>query len=63
MPTGVLKMHQDDGALMASWLKDLEFRNVQVPLPLSQLQHAQRVAGEWGQVCGDIEIFFFTERE
>lgn len=37
-------------ALLAPWLKDLEFRNVEVPLPASH--------GSWGQICSDVEIWF-----
>ena len=44
-------------ALLAPWLKDLEFRNVEVPLPASQLQEEHR-GGPWGQICSDVEIWF-----
>lgn len=44
-------------ALMAPWLKDLEFRNVQVPLPPNQMQRESRQEN-WGQTCGDVEIWF-----
>ena len=49
-------------ALLASWLKDLEFRDVQVPLPQSQLLHEAEGEGEWGQRCEDIEIWFHGQR-
>ena len=42
-------------ALMASWLKQLEFRNVQVPPPTDQ-------ARSWGHTCGDVEIWFRGSR-
>ena len=41
-------------ALLASWLKALEFRNVQVPAPAAD--------GEWGESCSDVEIWFYGER-
>lgn len=44
-------------ALMAPWLKDLEFRNVQVPQPSGQMQPEFR-RGDWGQICGNVEIWF-----
>ena len=44
-------------ALLAPWLKDLEFRNVQVPLPASQTQQQVR-KGDWGQTCVADEIWF-----
>ena len=43
-------------ALSASWLKDLEFRNVQVPSPSAQK------ANDWGQTCGNVEIWFHGNR-
>jgi len=49
-------------ALLASWLKDLEFRNVQVPLPNSQLQHGAQQDGDWGQTCTDVETWFHGNR-
>lgn len=45
-------------ALLAPWLKDLEFRNVQVPKPSSQLHHGAQQKGGWGQACNDVEIWF-----
>jgi 4'-phosphopantetheinyl transferase len=48
-------------ALLASWLKDLEFRNVQVPLPSSQLQSKEN-PGDWGQISTDTEIWFRGSR-
>ena len=49
-------------ALLASWLKDLEFRNVQVPLPASQMDASERNGGDWGQTCGVTEIWFYGKR-
>jgi len=49
-------------ALLAAWLKELEFRNVQVPLPCSQLPPDAQTSGEWGQTCTDIEIWFRGNR-
>ena len=49
-------------ALLASWLKDLEFRNVQVPLPASQLHAGSHSRSDWGQTCGDVEIWFYGKR-
>ena len=48
-------------ALLASWLKDLEFRNVQVPVPASQM-HASAQVGDWGETCGGVEIWFYGKR-
>ena len=48
-------------ALMAPWLKDLEFRNVKVPLPVNQAKDVQEDRG-WGQTCGDVEIWFRGSR-
>lgn len=49
-------------ALLASWLKDLEFRNVRVPLPASQMHASGQSGSDWGQTCGDIEIWFYGKR-
>ncbi len=49
-------------ALLASWLKDLEFRNVQVPLPASQIHTDGQVGSDWGQTCGGVEIWFYGKR-
>jgi 4'-phosphopantetheinyl transferase len=49
-------------ALLAPWLKFLEFRSVIVPLPVSELPHGAQKTGEWGQTCNDIEIWFHGER-
>lgn len=49
-------------ALLASWLKDLEFRNVQVPVPASQMHAGGEVEGDWGQTCGGVEIWFYGRR-
>ncbi|MCJ1468333.1 hypothetical protein MMC07_006961 [Pseudocyphellaria aurata] len=44
-------------ALLAPWLKDLEFRNVQVPLPSNPSSHGTE--GEnWGQTCSADDIWF-----
>lgn len=43
-------------ALLAPWLKDLEFRNVRVPLSASQLPEKSD-RGEWGQTCPVHEIW------
>lgn len=44
-------------ALLAPWLKDLEFRNVQVPSPASQISHETQ-RGSWGQECPADDIWF-----
>lgn len=49
-------------ALLASWLKDLEFRNVQVPFPASQMLESGQIGGDWGQTCGGVEIWFYGKR-
>ena len=49
-------------ALLASWLKDLEFRNVQVPVPASQMHASAQIGGDWGQICGGVEIWFHGKR-
>ena len=49
-------------ALLASWLKDLEFRNVQVPVPASQMYAGGQGGGDWGQTCGEVEIWFYGRR-
>ena len=49
-------------ALLAPWLKDLEFRNVQVPVPASQMHAGGQVEGDWGQTCGGVEIWFYGRR-
>ena len=46
-------------ALLASWLKELEFRNVQTPLPAAQLDCRGNV---WGQTCSEAEIWFHGKR-
>jgi len=48
-------------ALMAPWLKDLEFRNVNVPPSVNETTAGQG-NGVWGQTCGDVEIFFRGSR-
>lgn len=49
-------------ALLAPWLKDLEFRNVQVPSPAGSLPvgqtRQQYPQGGWGQTCPADEIWF-----
>lgn len=49
-------------ALLAPWLKDLEFRNVQVPVPNGRLQNGIQQNGDWGQTCTDVEIWFYGNR-
>ncbi len=49
-------------ALLAPWLKDLEFRSVLVPLPAAQIPHSAQKTGDWGQTCDEIEIWFHGER-
>jgi len=51
-------------ALLASWLKDLEFRNVEVPLPRKQMPQAAGplLEGDWGQSCTNVEIWFHGKR-
>lgn len=44
-------------ALMAPWLKDLEFKNVEVPPPVIQA-HQLHPHMIWGQTCGNVEIWF-----
>ena len=44
-------------ALLAKWLKELEFKNVEVPLI------AQESDDEgWGQTCSNVEIWFYGKR-
>ena len=49
-------------ALLASWLKDLEFRNVEVPMPAGQMRAGGQAEGDWGQICGGVEIWFYGKR-
>lgn len=42
-------------ALLAPWLKELEFHNVQVPL---SAKHSSHGGGDWGQTCNDAETWF-----
>ena len=49
-------------ALLASWLKDLEFRNVEVPMPASQMHASGQAEGDWGQICAGVEIWFYGKR-
>ena len=44
-------------ALLAPWLKDLEFRNVQVPSPASGTIQ-ETPGGGWGQLCAADDIWF-----
>lgn len=44
-------------ALLAPWLKDMEFRNVQVPLPVSQTSQENRQE-KWGQTCATHDMWF-----
>lgn len=43
-------------ALMAPWLKDMEFRNVQAPRAVTKLSAAED-SGPWGEICRDVEIW------
>ncbi|KAI4131326.1 MAG: hypothetical protein LQ338_001281 [Usnochroma carphineum] len=43
-------------ALMAPWLKDMEFRNVRVPRPATDLSSGER-DDAWGEVCSDVEVW------
>ena len=49
-------------ALLAPWLKDVEFRNVQVPLPASLAEGGAPEANLWGQTCTDVEIWAHGDR-
>ena len=49
-------------ALLAPWLKDVEFRNVQVPLPNSQSQNGAKGAFSWGQTCRNVEIWAYGKQ-
>lgn len=44
-------------ALLAPWLKDLEFRNVQVPPPVAFTGQEDR-SGGWGHICTEYDIWF-----
>ncbi|KAL9012716.1 MAG: hypothetical protein Q9173_002527 [Seirophora scorigena] len=43
-------------ALMAPWLQDMEFRNVQVPRAVSELSDSGKDDG-WGEICSDVEVW------
>ncbi|KAL8944503.1 MAG: hypothetical protein Q9216_000413 [Gyalolechia sp. 2 TL-2023] len=43
-------------ALMAPWLQDMEFRNVQVPRANSELS-TMETNNDWGEICSDVEIW------
>ncbi|KAI4188283.1 MAG: hypothetical protein L6R41_002234 [Letrouitia leprolyta] len=43
-------------ALMAPWLQDMEFRNVQVPRAASEVS-IMETDNEWGEICSDVEIW------
>ncbi|KAK0516613.1 hypothetical protein JMJ35_001216 [Cladonia borealis] len=49
-------------ALLAPWLKDVEFRNVQVPLPTSLVVDGAPEVNLWGQTCTDVEIWAHGNR-
>ncbi|MCJ1253022.1 hypothetical protein MMC24_000829 [Lignoscripta atroalba] len=52
-------------ALLAPWLKELEFRNVTPPAPVAQLSsqgHSLGKDGAWGEVVRDFEIWFQENR-
>ena len=48
-------------ALLASWLKDLEFRNVLVPLPASQPRSEETIE-DMGEITSDVEVLFSDSR-
>ena len=48
-------------ALLASWLKDLEFLNVQVPSPVSYAEQGA-TNNAWGQICTNNEIWLKGKR-
>ncbi|KAL8903333.1 MAG: hypothetical protein Q9207_003996 [Kuettlingeria erythrocarpa] len=47
-------------ALMAPWLKDMEFRNVQVPQPTDGLLSPEGTA--WGEIWSDVEVWLRGSR-
>lgn len=49
-------------ALLASWLKELEFRDVRVPQEASQVQGQPLSSSAWGQICRDVNIFLHGKR-
>ena len=49
-------------ALLAPWLKDVEFRNVQVPLPTGVAVDGAQEADFWGQTCKEVEIWAHGDR-
>ena len=49
-------------ALLAPWLKDVEFRNVQVPLPTALVVDGAPEVNPWGQTCTDVEIWAHGNR-
>ena len=49
-------------ALLAPWLKDVEFRNVQVPLPTNHAVDGALEVNLWGQTCADVEIWAHGNR-
>ena len=49
-------------ALLAPWLKDVEFRNVQVPLPARFAVGGAPDVNLWGQTCTDVEIWAHGNR-
>ena len=49
-------------ALLAPWLKDVEFRNVQVPLPNTLAVDGVPGVSLWGQTCTDVEIWAHGNR-
>lgn len=49
-------------ALLAGWLQELEFRDVQVPQPRSHLGPGENGKGDWGQTCTDVQIWFRGQR-
>ena len=43
-------------ALMAPWLQDMEFRNVQVPRAANELS-SRKQDDDWGEICTNVEIW------
>ncbi|KAL9005988.1 MAG: hypothetical protein Q9188_001278 [Gyalolechia gomerana] len=48
-------------ALMAPWLQDMEFRNVQVPRANSETSTAE-TNNDWGEICSDVEIWRYGKK-
>jgi 4'-phosphopantetheinyl transferase len=50
----------DGEALLANWLKDLEFKNVRAPRPGTVARCSTH--GTWGERVGDVEVWFRRRR-